>query len=86
MSEELFINTIRYLNELFWEKKLSPDQITALASFVLDVTEQPRIQKEIVAADKGVLECLRKDSSGVMHENPPARDYTTRRNDFDIPR
>ena len=80
MSEELFINTIRYLNELFRENKLSPDQIAALASFVLEVTELPCEQKEHAAMSKKVLEALQKDSSGVLQEKPPARDYFTPNN------
>ncbi len=82
MSDELFISTIRYLNNLFWEKKLTPDQISALSSFVLRITETAENGKETEALDQDSFEKIRLDSSGILHESRPERGYAARRNEL----
>jgi hypothetical protein len=41
MPDTLYLNVVRYLNDLYWHKKLSSAQIKELAAFVLGIGESP---------------------------------------------
>ncbi len=71
MSEKLFLNTIRYLNDLFLENRLTPDQITRLAEFAAGI-ESP------VKAPKPAQLEKSDETIRILHEIFPETGYSPR--------
>jgi hypothetical protein len=46
MPDKLYLNVIRYLNDLYWREKLTPAQIKALASFVLEMGDNADLPED----------------------------------------
>ncbi len=71
MSEKLFLNTIRYLNDLFLENKLTPEQITRLAEFAAEIENPAKAVKPL--PPEKTDETIR-----ILHEIFPETGYSPR--------
>lgn len=72
MPDALFLNMMRYLNELYEEKKLNREQVVKLAEFVVAITEEcegkPAQKTETTAKRKGFIDI---ETMQILHDVVP---------------
>lgn len=72
MPDALFLNMMRYLNELYEKKKLNREQVVKLVEFVVAITEEcegkPAQKTETTAKRKDLLDI---ETMQILHDVVP---------------
>ena len=76
MPDTLLLNVIRYLNDLYWQNGLTPEQARQLATFVLELGDEAK-QLAVRKADRpDIAAQLRDETTQILHDMFPETAYS----------
>jgi hypothetical protein len=76
MPDTLFLHIMRHLNDLYWENKLTPGQIKALAEFALELSNDTKQLPEQKSAAAEKMPAILDETAQILHELFPEMAYS----------